>query len=103
MGYELDTYFIDKPHEASPRRLYSQSGADWQYRVDFERLRRERLQRTRASAVEGSSKVAAAVENIRAAEQRQINATLRLEAMSNAYHDEVCVCVCVRAHTHSQT
>jgi len=47
MGYELDTYFIDKPHEASPRRLYSQSGADWQYRVDFERLRRERLQRTR--------------------------------------------------------
>ena len=47
MGYELDTYFIDKPHEASPRRLYSQSGADWQYRVDFDRLRRERLQRTR--------------------------------------------------------
>jgi Xaa-Pro aminopeptidase len=47
MGYELDRYFIEKPHEASPRRLYSQSGADWQYRVDFERLRRERLQRTR--------------------------------------------------------
>ena len=47
MGYDLDTYFIEKPHEASPRRLYSQSGADWQYRVDFERLRSERLQRTR--------------------------------------------------------
>jgi len=47
MGYELDRYFIEKPHEASPRRLYSQSGADWQYRVDFERLRRDRLQRTR--------------------------------------------------------
>jgi len=47
MGYELDRYFIEKPHEASPRRLYSQGGADWQYRVDFERLRRDRLQRTR--------------------------------------------------------
>ena len=30
-----------------PRRLYSQSGVDWQYRVDFERLRNDRLQRTR--------------------------------------------------------
>ena len=47
MGYELDTYFIEKPHENSPRRLYSQTGVDWQYRVDFERLRQERLQRTR--------------------------------------------------------
>ena len=47
MGYELDTNFIVKPHKASPRRLYSQSGADWQYRVDFERMRQERLQRTR--------------------------------------------------------
>jgi Xaa-Pro aminopeptidase len=48
MGYELDNYFIGKPHETDPRRLYSQTGADWQYRVDFERLRRERLEKTRA-------------------------------------------------------
>jgi Xaa-Pro aminopeptidase len=47
MGYKLDTSFIGKPHEWDPRRLYSQSGADWQYRVDFERLRQERLQRAR--------------------------------------------------------
>ena len=47
MDYKLDTSFIGKPHEWDPRRLYSQTGADWQYRVDFERLRRERLQRTR--------------------------------------------------------
>jgi Xaa-Pro aminopeptidase len=47
MGYELSTSFIKKPHEWSPRRLYSQTGADWQYRVDFDRLRCERLQRTR--------------------------------------------------------
>ena len=47
MGYDLDTYFIEKPHEVSPRRLYSQSGVDWQYRVDFDRLRSDRLQRTR--------------------------------------------------------
>jgi Xaa-Pro aminopeptidase len=47
MGYDLSTSFIKKPHEWSPRRLYSQTGADWQYRVDFDRLRSERLQRTR--------------------------------------------------------
>ena len=47
MGYELNTNFIKKPHEWDPRRLYSQTGADWQYRVDFDRLRQERLQRTR--------------------------------------------------------
>lgn len=47
MGYELSTSFTKKPHEWSPRRLYSQTGADWQYRVDFDRMRAERLQRTR--------------------------------------------------------
>ncbi|MFH1241372.1 MAG: Xaa-Pro peptidase family protein [Pseudomonadota bacterium] len=47
MGYKLDTEFIGKPHEWDPRRLYSQTGTDWQYRVDFESLRRERLQRAR--------------------------------------------------------
>ena len=47
MGYELSTEFIHKPHEWDPRRLYSQTGADWQYRVDFDRMRAERLQRTR--------------------------------------------------------
>lgn len=47
MGYKLDTEFIGKPHEWDPRRLYSQTGADWQYRVDFERLRKDRLQRAR--------------------------------------------------------
>lgn len=47
MGYELSTRFIHKPHEWDPRRLYSQTGADWQYRVDFDRMRAERLQRTR--------------------------------------------------------
>ncbi len=47
MGYELNKEFIQKPHHWDPRRLYSQTGADWQYRVDFDRLRKERLQRTR--------------------------------------------------------
>jgi Xaa-Pro aminopeptidase len=47
MGYKLDTDFIGKPHEWDPRRLYSQTGADWQYRVDFERLRQDRLQHAR--------------------------------------------------------
>jgi len=47
MAYEIDRSFIGAPHEWSPRRLYSQTGADWQYRADFERLRSERLQRVR--------------------------------------------------------
>ncbi len=42
-GSRLDTSFIGQPHEWDPRRLYSQTGADWQYRVDFDRLRKERL------------------------------------------------------------
>jgi Xaa-Pro aminopeptidase len=46
-GYKLDTTFIGKPHHWDPRRLYSQTGADWQQRVDFERLRRDRLERLR--------------------------------------------------------
>jgi Xaa-Pro aminopeptidase len=44
----MDTSFIGKPHEWDPKRLYSQTGADWQYRVDFDRLRQDRLQRVRA-------------------------------------------------------
>jgi Xaa-Pro aminopeptidase len=47
MGYELNREFIQKPHHWDPRRMYSQTGADWQYRVDFDRLRKERLQKTR--------------------------------------------------------
>jgi Xaa-Pro aminopeptidase len=43
----MDTRFIGQPHEWDPRRLYSQTGVDWQYRVDFERLRKDRLARVR--------------------------------------------------------
>ena len=43
----MDTSFIGKPHEADPRRVYSQTGADWQQRVNFDRLRKDRLQRLR--------------------------------------------------------
>jgi len=47
MEYKLDTSFTGKPHECEPHRLYSQTGADWQYRVDFDRLRRDRLAKAR--------------------------------------------------------
>jgi len=47
-GYELDTSFIQQEHHTNPRRMYSVNGADWQYRVDHERLRRQRLERARA-------------------------------------------------------
>ena len=43
----MDISFLGKPHEWDPRRLYSQTGADWQYRVDFDRLRAERLEKLR--------------------------------------------------------
>ncbi len=46
-GYQLDTSFIGKPHHWDPRRMYSQTGADWQQRVDFDRLRSDRLHRLR--------------------------------------------------------
>jgi Xaa-Pro aminopeptidase len=39
----MDTSFIGRPHETDPRRVYSQTGADWQDRVNFDRLRTERL------------------------------------------------------------
>src|ERR1700687_483232 len=41
----MDVSFIGKPHEWDPRRVYSQTGADWQQRVDFDRLRKDRVQR----------------------------------------------------------
>jgi len=50
-GYELDTGFIEEAHHTNPRRLYSTYGADWQYRVDHERMRRERLEKARAEMV----------------------------------------------------
>jgi Xaa-Pro aminopeptidase len=46
-GWGLDTGFIQQEHHTNPRRMYSQNGADWQYRVDHERLRRQRLERAR--------------------------------------------------------
>ena len=50
-GYELDTSFINESHHTNPRRLYSTYGADWQYRVDHERMRSERLERARAEMI----------------------------------------------------
>ncbi len=47
MPYTIDTSFTGKPHQNEPHRLYSQTGADWQYRVDFDRLRIERLAKAR--------------------------------------------------------
>ena len=43
MSYKLDQYFIQHPHEYDPKRLYSQNNADWQYRVDHDQMRKERL------------------------------------------------------------
>src|SRR5256885_7410232 len=43
----MDISFIGQPHEWDPRRLYSKTGVDWQHRVDFDRLRKDRLARLR--------------------------------------------------------
>jgi len=45
MGKGMDLSWIKKPHEYEPRRIYSNTGADWQMRIDFDRMRKERLQR----------------------------------------------------------
>src|SRR5579875_4154373 len=47
-GKGMDLSFLQKPHEFDPRRTYSTTGTDWQARVDFDRLRRDRLGRARA-------------------------------------------------------
>ena len=69
----MDISFIGKPHEWDPRRLYSQTGADWQYRVDFDRLRKDRLARLREQAfkegmkalrVSGALKVASGITTV---------------------------------------
>ena len=44
----MDISFLDGPHRNNPRRLYSQTGADWQMRVDFDRLRKDRLKKLQA-------------------------------------------------------
>ena len=46
-GKGLDLSFLGKPHEHDPRRVYSTTATDWQDRVDFDRLRRDRLARAR--------------------------------------------------------
>jgi len=45
----LDHSYIKYPHHYSPRRLYSITGADWEQRVNFDRMRRERLARAKAA------------------------------------------------------
>jgi len=46
-GKGMDLSFIEKPHEHDPRRVYSTTATDWQARVDFDRMRRDRLARAR--------------------------------------------------------
>ncbi len=48
----MDTSFIGRPHEYLPRRIYSTTATDWQQRVDFDRMRRERLARAKAKMAE---------------------------------------------------
>lgn len=45
---KMDISFIGRPHEYLPRRVYSTTATDWQERVNFERMRRERLARAKA-------------------------------------------------------
>jgi Xaa-Pro aminopeptidase len=47
----MDTSFIGRPHHTLPRRVYSTTTADWQARVDTQRLRDQRLARAREQLV----------------------------------------------------
>jgi Xaa-Pro aminopeptidase len=44
---EMDLSFLQRPHHHSPRRTYSTTATDWQQRVDFDRMRRDRLERAK--------------------------------------------------------
>jgi Xaa-Pro aminopeptidase len=46
-GKNMDLSFLQKPHEWDPRRMYSTTGTDWQARVNFDRMRQDRLARAR--------------------------------------------------------
>src|ERR671924_456683 len=46
-GKDLDLSFLGRPHEHDPGRVYSTTSTDWQARLDFDRLRRDRLARAR--------------------------------------------------------
>jgi len=43
----MDLSFIVTPHEYSPRRVFSTTGSDWQERINWDRLRRDRLNRAK--------------------------------------------------------
>ena len=45
--YKMDTSFIGRPHYTDPRRVYSTTGTDYQDRVNFDRLRKGRLERAK--------------------------------------------------------
>ena len=47
----MDLSFLGRPHEYDPGRLYSQTGCDWQYRGDYDRMRKERLAKLQAEIV----------------------------------------------------
>jgi len=42
-----DLSFIGRPHEYDARRVFSLTGADWQDRINFDRLRKARLAKRR--------------------------------------------------------
>ncbi len=43
----MDLSFIKRPHQYEPRRIYSTTSTDWQERVNFDRMRQERLARAK--------------------------------------------------------
>ena len=43
----MEHEFLETRHEWSPRRVFSTTATDWQARVNFDRMRQERLQRAR--------------------------------------------------------
>jgi len=43
--YEIDSSFLEAPHEYCPRRIYSMTGHDAQIRLNFDQLRKERFDR----------------------------------------------------------
>ena len=44
--------FLETKHEYSPRRIFSTTSTDWQARVDFDRLRKDRVKKARDQMAE---------------------------------------------------
>lgn len=68
-----DLSFIGRPHEYDARRAYSLTGVDWQEKVNFDRLRRDRLARAKEQMeIQDGDELEGLAKEIRAMDQKAL-------------------------------